>query len=143
MKQLGVEHITAYSPEARGRSERIFGTIQDRLVNELKLVGIATMEAANRYLYNVYLPRHNLRFTVKPDSERSGYVPVAGFDIANILCIQEDRVVAPDNTVRYRGRKLQIPPTPCRHITSKRKCRGTITPTIPSPSFSDQGKSAL
>jgi hypothetical protein len=114
LKQLGIEHIAAYSPEARGRSERMFGTLQDRLVNELKLAGITTMDAANRYL-QAYIPCHNTRFMVEPESDKSAYLPVAGFDIANMLCIQEDRVVGHDNTVSYLGKKLQIPPSPYRH----------------------------
>jgi len=115
LKQLGIEHIAAYSPEARGRSERMFGTLQDRLVNELKLAHITTMEAANRYLQEVYLKRHNERFMVKPEVETSAFLPVAGFDTANILCIHEERVVASDNTVHYGGKKLQIPQSPLRH----------------------------
>ena len=123
LKQLGIEHIAAYSPEARGRSERMFGTLQDRLVNELKRVGITTMEAANRYLQKKYLKRHNDRFMAKPELEKSAFVPVAGFDIANILCIQEERVVASDNTVSYMGKKLQIPPSPHRHHFVKAQVR--------------------
>ena len=114
LKQLGIEHIAAYSPEARGRSERMFATLQDRLVKEPALAGITGMEAANRYLRETYLPRHNERFTVKPESESSAFVPLAGFAIADILCIQEERVVASDNTVHYQGLKLQIPPSPHR-----------------------------
>jgi transposase len=122
LKQLGIEHIAAYSPEARGRSERMFGTLQDRLVNELKLHKITTMEAANAYLQR-YIPRHNARFMVTPESEKSAYLPVAGFDIANMLCIQEERVVAGDNTVSYRGIKLQIPPSAHRHHFVKTQVR--------------------
>jgi transposase len=123
LKQLSIEHIAAYSPEARGRSERVFGTLQDRLVNELKLAGITTMEAANRYLQDVYLKRHNAQFAVTPESETSAFLPVAGFDIANILCVQEERVVAGDNTVSYQGTKLQIPPSPHRHHFVKAQVR--------------------
>ena len=123
LKQLGVAHIPAYSPEARGRSERMFGTLQDRLVNELRLEAITDMAAANRYLHEVYLARHNAQFTVKPESETSAFTPVAGFDIANILCIQEERTVAADNTVRYQGLKLQIPPSELRHHYVKAQVR--------------------
>src|SRR5574337_92120 len=63
LAQLGIEHIPAYSPEARGRSERMFGTLQDRLPKELALAGIATIEAADRFIREVYLPAHNARFT--------------------------------------------------------------------------------
>jgi transposase len=123
LKQLGIDHIAAYSPEARGRSERMFGTLQDRLVNELKLAGIATMDKANHYLRNSYLPRHNERFMVKPESDKSAFIPVAGYDIANILCIQEERVVAGDNTVSYQGKKLQLPKSDTRHHYVKCKVR--------------------
>lgn len=123
LKQLSIEHIAAYSPEARGRSERMFGTLQDRLVSELKLARIITMEAANRYLREVYLKRHNERFMVKPELETSAFLPTAGFDIGNILCIQEERVVAADNTVHYQGKKLQIPPSPYRHHFVKAQVR--------------------
>lgn len=123
MKQLGVVHIAAYSPEARGRSERMFGTLQDRLVNELRLEAITDMTLANRYLHEVYLDRHNAQFSVKPESATSAFTPVAGFDIANILCIQEERVVAADNIVRYRNLKLQIPPSALRHHYAKAQVR--------------------
>ncbi len=81
------------------------------------------MEAANRYLRQVYLPRHNARFTVAPESETSAFPPVAGFDVANILCIQEQRVVAAGNTVHYRGLRLQIPASPHRHHFVKTQVR--------------------
>lgn len=123
LKQLGIAHIPAYSPEARGRSERMFGTLQDRLVKELRLEAITDMAAANRYLRDVYLARHNALFMVKPESERSAFTPVVGFDIANILCIQEERTVAADNTVRYRGLKLQIRPSELRHHYVKAQVR--------------------
>src|SRR5579859_1883555 len=115
LRQLGITHIPAYSPEARGRSERMFGTLQDRLVNELRLERISDMGSANRYLREVYLERHNAQFMVKPEVEASAFTPVAGFDIADILCIQEERTVGRDNTVRYMGLTLQIPSSDLRH----------------------------
>ncbi|NYZ15856.1 ISNCY family transposase [Azospirillum sp. RWY-5-1] len=114
LDQLGVEHIPAYSPEARGRSERMFGTLQGRLVNELADAGITTLEAANRFLAADYLPRHNARFMVEAGEPGSAFVPLRGVDLAEILCHQEDRVVARDNTVRFDGLVLQIPPSPWR-----------------------------
>jgi hypothetical protein len=123
LKQLGITHIAAYSPEARGRSERMFATLQDRLVNELRYEGITEMVAANRYLNEEYLVRHNARFTVAPEVEISAFTPVVGFDIANILCIQDERTVAGDNCVRYEGLKLQIPPSPLRHHFVKTRVR--------------------
>jgi len=123
LKQLGIEQIAAYSPQARGRSERMFGTLQDRLVNELKFNNINDMASANDYLINTYLPRHNKNFMVEPEEKKSAFVPFAGFDISNILCIQEDRVVASDNTVSFLGKKLQIPPSPYRHHFVKTNVR--------------------
>jgi hypothetical protein len=114
LAQLGVEHIPAYSPEARGRSERMFGTLQDRLVRELADAAITTMAAANRFLTEVYLPAHNARFKVEASEPGSAFVPVNGLDLADILCHQEERVVGNDNTVRFEGRVLQIPPSPWR-----------------------------
>ena len=101
----------------------MFGTLQDRLVNELRLEGITDMPAANRYLREIYLARHNAQFMVKPGSETSAFTPVVGFDIANILCIQEERIVAADNVVRYKNLKLQIPPSELRHHYVKAQVR--------------------
>jgi hypothetical protein len=115
LKHLGIQHIAAYSPQARGRSERMFGTLQNRLPKELSLQGITTMEEANRYLQAVYLPRHNQQFTVKPAEEKSAYIPWIGGDLKEILCLWEDRVVQKDNTVSYQTLRLQIPPDELRH----------------------------
>ena len=123
LKQLGIEHIAAYSPQARGRSERMFGTLQGRLPQELALEGIYDLENANSYLKEIYLPMHNTRFTSKPECAQSAFTPLAGFDLANILCIREDRVVACDNTVHYQGKKLQIPQNPLRHHFVKTQVR--------------------
>jgi len=114
LAQLGIELIPAYSPEARGRSERMFGTLQRRLPQELRVAGIATMEAANRFLADVYLPRHNACFARTPEDAGAAFVSFAG-NIEDILCIQEERVVGNDNTVRYKNRTLQIPADRHRH----------------------------
>jgi transposase len=115
LAQLGIEHIAAYSPEARGRCERAFRTLQDRLPKELALAGIhADLEAANRYIREVYVPAHNARFAVTPAESGSAFVPVAEAQWRDLLCIQEERVVAPDNTVAWQRRRLQIPPHPAR-----------------------------
>lgn len=114
LAQLGIALIPAYSPEARGRSERMFGTLQRRLPQELRVAGIATMEAANRFLAEVYLPRHNACFARTPEDAAAAFVPFAG-NIEDILCIQEERVVGNDNTVRYKNRTLQIPADRHRH----------------------------
>jgi transposase len=123
LSQLGVEHIAAYSPEARGRSERMFRTLQDRLPKELALAGVSDVEAANRFIREVYLPVHNARFAVEPADKASAFVPVAEAQWRDILCVQEERVVAPDNTVAWNGRRLQIPPHPARAHFVRAKVR--------------------
>src|SRR5271169_2727476 len=93
LDHLGVEHIAAYSPQARGRSERLFHTLQDRLPKELALACITTMGAANAWLRDTYIPAHNARFTVKAEHEGSAFVAVPGLDLTEVLCVQEDRQV--------------------------------------------------
>ena len=114
LEQLGIEHIAAYSPEARGRSERAFRTLQDRLPKELALAGITTVAAANAWLAATYMPEHNARFAVAAEQEGSGFVADAAGAWRDILCIQEDRVVGNDNTVSWRGQRLQLPPSRLR-----------------------------
>jgi transposase len=120
--QLGIELIAAYSPEARGRSERMFGTLQGRLPGELRLAGITTMDEANRFLQDVYLPEHNARFARLAEETASAFVPFAGI-LEDILCVHEERVVGNDNTVRYKGRVLQIPEQRHRHHYVKARVR--------------------
>ena len=116
LHQLGIEHIAAYSPQARGRSERAFGTLQNRLVKELSLAGITEIEAANRFIEESYLPDHNRRFATKPELEASAFVSSAPPDqVHEVLCLHTKRVVAHDNTVRHERRVLQIPASPVRH----------------------------
>ena len=114
LAQLGVEHIGAYSPQARGRSERAFQTLQDRLVKELKLAGIVSIAAANAFLHDVYLPEHNSRFAAPAAQLGSAFTPIPGVDLDEILCVQEERQVQNDNCVSYRTLKLQIPASPLR-----------------------------
>jgi transposase len=109
MQQLGIQLIAAYSPEARGRSERAFRTHQDRLVKELALHRITDMDAANRYLANVYLPAFNAEFMQPSLEEGSTFVPWVGGSLDDILCHQEERTVSADNCVSFEGMKLQIP----------------------------------
>jgi transposase len=106
--QLGVKHIPSYTPEGRGRMERLFGTLQSRLPPLMRLEGIASIEAANRWLATVYIPHHNARFAVAAAEEGTAFVPFVGV-LDDILCVQEERVVRNDNTVRYESRVLQIP----------------------------------
>jgi len=99
LAQLGIDHIAAYSPEARGRSERAFGTHQERLPRELAKLGITDMAGANRYLQQHYLPRHNQEFTVPAAQPGSGFVPYIGTALPDILCEQFERTVGNDNCV--------------------------------------------
>lgn len=114
LKQLGIEHIPAYSPQARGRSERLFGTLQDRLPKELALAGITTLESANRWLREVYIAEHNARFAVPAEQEGSALVTDPTGAWRDILCIQEERKVSNDNTVKWRRLCLQLPPSRLR-----------------------------
>jgi len=123
LAQLGIEHIAAYSPEARGRSERAFRTLQDRLPKELALAGVKDIETANAFIREVYLPTHNARFAAKPAEAQSAFVPAAQAQWRDILCVHEERVVAPDNTVAWNGKRLQIPPHPARAHFVRAKVR--------------------
>ncbi len=109
MRQLGIEMIPSYSPEARGRSERAFKTHQDRLVKELAVAGITDMEKANKYIARVYMPAHNAEFAVPPEEANSMFVPWAGTALGEILCEHYDRTVGNDNCVKFNGLVLQIP----------------------------------
>lgn len=123
MHQLGIEMIAAYSPEARGRSERAFHTHQDRLVNELKFQGITTMEAANQYLDTVYRPAFNARFTEKPAEEGSAFVPWIGGNLDDYLSEHFERTVGRDNCVSFEKLTLQIPSDSYRFNYIKTKVR--------------------
>jgi transposase len=113
--RLGIEHIPAYSPEARGRSERTFGTLQERLPKELKLAGITDVAAANRFIATVYLPAHNARFAKPPEIAESAFVAADSGQLVEILCVEEERVVNRDNTVAWGGLHLQLPQSRVRH----------------------------
>ena len=114
LAQLGIEHIAAYSPQARGRSERLFGTLQDRVPKELALAGITDIDTANAWLREVYLPAHNARFAVAAEQEGTAFVAVSPEQWREVLCLQETRQVGNDNTVRWKKRVLQIPKSPLR-----------------------------
>jgi hypothetical protein len=121
MTQLGIEMIAAYSPEARGRSERAFGTLQDRLPKELADAAITDMAAANRFLKRRFLPAYNREFAVPAADTGSAFVPWVGGNLNDILCIQEERVVRPDNCVAYQNKLLQIPADRhrCHYVKAK------------------------
>jgi hypothetical protein len=133
LARLGIEHIPAYSPQARGRSERLNRTFQDRLVNELRVAGIATIEMANGYLADHFVPQHNATFGRAPRDPASAFVALGAADLDAILCHEETRIVARDNTVSVDGRTLQIGAQPGRRscaglqITVRHHLDGRIT----------------
>jgi transposase len=106
--ELGIEHIPSYSPEARGRMERLWGTLQGRLPQVLRLEEVRTIEAANRFLAETYMADHNAMFAVPAAEEGSAFVPFVG-DLAGVLCSKHGRTVGNDNCVRFEGLNLQIP----------------------------------
>ena len=114
LEKLGVEHIAAYSPQARGRSERVFQTLQDRLVKELALEGIDTIEAANQFIRDTYIPAHNARFAIAAEQPGTAFTLIPGVDLDEILCVQEERQVGNDNCVSFNRLKLQISASPLR-----------------------------
>jgi transposase len=114
LAQLGAEHIAAYSPQARGRSERVFRTLQDRLSKELRLAGITDIEAANRWLAETYIATHNAQFAVAAEQPGSAFIPDRAEAWREILCVQDTRQVGNDNIVKWRSLRLQIPPSPLR-----------------------------
>jgi hypothetical protein len=114
LRKLCIRHIPSYSPQGRGRSERMFGTLQGRLPQELKRMGITTMEEANKYLRDVYLPAHNAEFMVPPEVVKSAYMPWVG-SLRDIMAFEEDRVVGNDNTISYKNMTLQLCATKYRN----------------------------
>lgn len=123
MGQLGIEMIAAYSPEARGRSERMFSTHQGRLPRELALAGITDMESANRYLREHYMQTFNAEFMQPAMEEGSAFVPYVGRELDDVLCEQFERTVGKDNCVSFENLKLQIPADRARHHYVKVKVR--------------------
>jgi hypothetical protein len=111
LKALGIRQILARSPEARGRSERCFGTIQGRLPQELRLHEITSYDAANSYLQQVFVPDFNRRFTVVPQQPERAFTSMKGLDLELLISIQHERQVRNDNTVHFDGLVLQLSPT--------------------------------
>jgi len=124
LRELGIHMIAAYSPQARGRSERNFGTWQGRLPQELRLRGIHTVEEANRFLREEYIAEFNRRFRVPAAQPGNAFVPCRGQDLERIFSVQRERVVNRDNTVEFGRRSLQIQKTPWRHTLAG--CRVTV-----------------
>lgn len=121
LRELDIVMIPAYSPQARGRSERNFGTWQGRLPQELRLRGITTVEAANRFLRESYIAELNGKFSIAAAQPESAFVPATGKDLNRIFSLQHERVVNQDNTVRIANRTLQIERTTWRGTLAK--CR--------------------
>lgn len=121
LRHLGIDMIAAYSPEARGRSERAFGTHQGRLPQELALAGITTMAQANRYLTEVYRPAFNAEFAQPAMEAGTAFVPWIGGRIEDTLCEQYERTVSADNCVRFETLNLQIPADRhrCHYVKAK------------------------
>jgi transposase len=133
LKRLGIEMIAAYSPEARGRSERAFGTHQERLPKELALAGITDMAAANRYLAHSYRPAFNREFAQPAREASSAFVPYIGASLDEVLCESFERVVGNDNCVHFERQVLQIPSDAYRchyvkaHVAVRRHLDGTLS----------------
>ena len=125
MDRLGVHLEPAYSPEARGRSERMFGTLQGRLPQELALAGVTGMEAANAWLRTVHPPRHNRWLTHKARLDgQTAFLPVVDPGLLDgVLCESHERTVTNDNCVSFAGMTLQIPAQPHWPAKSKRCTR--------------------
>ena len=112
LEDLGIHPIFALSPQAKGRIERLFGVLQDRLLAEMRLDGIATTEAANRYLAKRWIQRYNRRFRKAPRCPDAAYRSPSNVDLHKILAFRYQAVVLNDNTVRLGGLTLDIPPGP-------------------------------
>jgi hypothetical protein len=110
MDELGIQTIPAYSPQARGRSERSFGTWQGRLPQELRLAGITTADAANAFLNDRYIREFNQKFTVPAAQPGTAFVPTSRTDLDRVFSIHHERTVYQDNTVRWGNTLLQIEP---------------------------------
>lgn len=114
LKRLGVEHIPSYSPQGRGRGERMNGTLQGRLINELKLAGARSLEAANRYIRDHYLATHNQAFSVQPRETESAFVAPQDASLDEIFCRETVRQVGKDNAITCGKVTLQISKQPGR-----------------------------
>jgi len=114
LKALGIGHILARSPEARGRSERAFGTLQGRLPQELRVAGITDYAVANTYLQATFIPDFNRRFTVPPAQPGSAFLKLVGLELRLVLSGQHERIVRNDSSVPFGPVTLQLPRTKTR-----------------------------
>ena len=108
LKELGIEIIHARSPQAKGRVERANKTLQDRLIKEMRLAGISSIEAANRFVQEVYLPDHNQRFAVEARQPLDLHKPLMDYDLSKILCIKDERKVMNDFILSYKNKLIQL-----------------------------------
>ncbi len=133
LAHLGIEHIGAYSPQARGRGERLNRTVQGRLVNELHLAGVTTLAAANAYLTERFIADYNDEFAHPPADPTRAFVPLHGVDLDEILCEAAERTVGPDNVVTLDEGPLQIAKQPGRRtcaglrVTGRRDVHGVVS----------------
>lgn len=124
LRELGIRIIYAHSPQAKGRIERKFGVFQDRLCSELRLHKISTLEEANRYLWEKFIPQHNRMFSRTAKEPGSAYRSLPkGFSLKDVFCLKEERTVAGDNTISYHGRSFQILPNQYRLSYCKAKVK--------------------
>ena len=125
LQEAGTQHIPSYSPQARGRSERLNETLQGRIPQELRLRSIKTLQGANKYLKQEYLKEHNKRFAKKPEQTGSAFIQVPKtMDLDKVFCFKHERTVNNDNTISFNRRILQIGPSELR--VSFAKCRVTV-----------------
>jgi len=126
LKELGVEVIHALSPQAKGRVERLFGVLQDRLVKEMRLAGIKTKDEANAFL-ETYLPRYNEKFRVCPANEMDAHVRLPRhFDLDKYLCIKNQRTVRKDNTIAYKGNLYQLEASSSKKVCIEERLDGSL-----------------
>ena len=126
LKELGVAVIHALSPQAKGRVERLFGVLQDRLVKEMRLAGITTKEQANAFLKE-YLPRYNKRFGVCPANDTDVHVPLPNqVDLNRCLCIKTERTIRNDNTIALNGRLYQIEQRSGKKVIVEERLDGSL-----------------
>jgi len=114
MRDLGIRMIPAYSPQARGRGERNFGTWQGRLPQELRLRGMRTLEEANAFLRQTYIAEFNRKFTVKAAESGAAFMPIQHQDLNRVFAVQHERIVAKDNTIQFANHVWQLEKTPLR-----------------------------
>lgn len=126
LKELEVEVIHALSPQAKGRVERLFGVLQDRLVKEMRLAGVRTKDEANAFL-KTYLPKHNKKFSVCPASEQDVHVRLPkSFDLDKYLCIKNRRTVRNDHTIAYNSKLYQLEQGDCKKVDIEERIDGAI-----------------